>query len=273
MMEAILLAGGLGTRLRSVVSDRPKPMALIGDRPFMEYVVWELARHGIRRIIFAVGYKGSMVEEYFGDGSRIRIPAVEDGAGSAEGTVLAEEVVPAEGAVPGGKAAAPLTVSVAYAYEKELLGTAGAIKNAGRLVTGDEFFVLNADTFYRLDYSRLARIKAEEELDMALVLRQVPDVSRYGQAVLEKGRLTAFNEKTTQARPGTINGGVYLMNRRLLEEIPPGKVSLENEMIPRWLKEGKRLGGFVNDGYFIDIGVPEDYYRFIADVEKGVVAW
>ena len=121
-MQAILLAGGLGTRLRSVVSDRPKPMALIGEKPFMEYVVHELSRHGITDIIFAVGYKGSMVEEYFGDGSGFAAP---------DGT--------------------PITVH--YAYEEELLGTAGAIKNAGRFVTEDSFFVLNADTFYQIDLS------------------------------------------------------------------------------------------------------------------------
>ena len=189
-MQAILLAGGLGTRLRSVVSDRPKPMALIGEKPFMEYVVHELSRHGITDIIFAVGYKGSMVEEYFGDGSGFTAP---------DGT--------------------PITVH--YAYEEELLGTAGAIKNAGRFVTEDSFFVLNADTFYQIDYSRL----------------------------------------------------VTMQQRALLDEIPAGKVSLENEMIPKWLSEGRALGGFVNDGYFIDIGIPEAYYQFIEDVEKGVVVW
>ena len=111
-MQAILLAGGLGTRLRSVVSDRPKPMALIQDKPFMEYVIQELKKQGIDEIIFAVGYKGSMVEEYFGDGSRFEITA-------------------------------------SYAYEEELLGTAGAIKNAARFMTGGQVFVLNADTFYQ----------------------------------------------------------------------------------------------------------------------------
>lgn len=235
-MQAILLAGGLGTRLKSVVSDRPKPMALIDEKPFMEYVVHELSRHGIDDIIFAVGYKGSMVEEYFGDGS---------GFG----------------------------VRVSYAYEEELLGTAGAIKNAGRLATEDRFFVLNADTFYQINYGRIIKLQQDEDLDMALVLREVPDVSRYGEAVLTGQTLTAFNEKTTEARPGTINGGIYLMKRELLEDIPEGKVSLENEMIPKWLKEGRRLGGIVNDGYFIDIGIPEDYFKFIRDVEEGVVAW
>lgn len=235
-MQAILLAGGLGTRLRAVVSDRPKPMALIGDKPFMEYVVHELSLHGITNIIFAVGYKGSMVEEYFRDGS---------GFG----------------------------VSVSYAYEEELLGTAGAIKNAGQYVTDDQFFVLNADTFYQMDYGRLAKVMEEGSLDMALVFREVPDISRYGAAVLENGRLTGFNEKSEEKRPGTINGGVYLMKRELLSRIPAGKVSLEQEMIPEWMKAGAALGGIVNDGYFIDIGVPEDYYKFQSDVQRGVIKW
>ena len=235
-MQAILLAGGLGTRLRSVVNDRPKPMALIQERPFMEYVIWELKQQGIDEVIFAVGYKGSMVEEYFGDGSRFGIRA-------------------------------------SYAYEEELLGTAGAIRNAAKWMTGERVFVLNADTFYRIDYSRLPKLCEEKKLDMALVLREVPDISRYGEAVLMDGILTGFNEKSSQSRPGTINGGIYLLSKALIDEIPEGKVSLENEMVPKWMEEGKRLGGFVNDGYFIDIGVPEDYFRFQQDVEKGVITW
>lgn len=233
-MEAILLAGGLGTRLRSVVSDRPKPMALIEGKPFMEYVVDGLVRGGVEHIIFAVGYKGSMVEEYFGDGSRF---------GAA----------------------------ISYAYEEELLGTAGAIKNAGRLAKEETFFVLNADTFYQMDYSRLPAMMEEKRLDMVLVLRRVEDISRYGEAHLTDGLLTGFNEKSPENRPGTINGGVYLLRRELLDEIPAGKVSLENEMIPRWMEDGRRLGGFVNDGYFIDIGIPADYFKFQEDVRTGVV--
>lgn len=235
-MQAILLAGGLGTRLRSVVNDRPKPMALIQEKPFMEYVIRELAMQGIDQIIFAVGYKGSMVEEYFGDGEAFGIKA-------------------------------------SYAYEETLLGTAGAIKNAARYMTEQDAFVLNADTFYRMDYHRLTQQKQDMELDMALVLREVEDVSRYGQALLQEGRLAGFNEKTDERKPGTINGGVYLMSKNLIDQIPEGKVSLEQDMIPGWLSEGRRLGGFVNDGYFIDIGIPEDYYRFMEDVEKGVLTW
>lgn len=235
-MQAILLAGGFGTRLQSVVNDRPKPMALIEEKPFMEYVVHELSRHGIRDIIFAVGYKGSMVEEYFGDGSQFG-------------------------------------VTVSYAYEDVPLGTAGAIKNAAKYMTDEQVFVLNADTFYQIDYGRLVMLNQDHNLDMALVLREVVDVSRYGQAILKENRLVGFNEKTKESKPGTINGGIYLLSKELIYDIPEGKISLENDMIPKWLQEGKRLGGIVNDGYFIDIGVPEDYYRFIEDVKKGVIVW
>ncbi len=236
MMQAILLAGGLGTRLRSVVSDRPKPMALIQGKPFLEYVIQELKRYGIREIVFAVGYKGSMVEDYFKDGGAFGI-------------------------------------RVSYAYEETLLGTAGAICNAAAYVTEKEALVLNADTLYRIDYRRLWRLKEEQNLDMALVLRNVPDISRYGEAVLKNQRLVSFNEKVSQPRTGTINGGVYLLSRELMDQIPEGRVSLEQEMIPAWLKEGRHLGGLIHDGYFIDIGIPEDYYRFIEDVEKGAITW
>ncbi|MCI8295205.1 MAG: NTP transferase domain-containing protein [Lachnospiraceae bacterium] len=235
-MQAVLLAGGLGTRLKSVVKDRPKPMALIEEKPFLGYVVRELSRQKIHEIVFAVGYKGSMVEDYFGDGSAFG-------------------------------------VKVSYAYEEELLGTAGAIKNAGKLLKEDRFFVLNGDTFYQVDYGRLSKVVRERDLDLGLVLRPVPDVSRYGRAQLSGDMLVSFNEKQAAAEPGTINGGIYLMDRKLLEEIPEGKVSLENDMIPRWMKEGRRLGGLVGDGYFIDIGIPEDYLRFQKDVKEGIVRW
>lgn len=235
-MQAVLLAGGLGTRLKSVVSDRPKPMALADGKPFLEYVLKELKRNGITDVIFAVGYKGSMVEQYFGDGSGFGI-------------------------------------RVLYSYEEEPLGTAGAIKNAEKLIDNDQFFVLNADTMYRLDYRRMLDIMQQKELDLALVLREVPDVSRYGMARLEDGWLRSFNEKSPVSAPGTINGGVYLMKKQILAQIPPGKVSLENEIIPQLLAAGRPVGGIVNDGYFIDIGIPEDYFKFIKDVETGVIKW
>lgn len=233
-MQAVLLAGGLGTRLRSVVNDRPKPMAEVENKPFLEHLISVLKRNGIIDIIFAVGYKGSMIEEYFGDGSAFGIKA-------------------------------------SYAYEKEQLGTAGAIKNCKKYISEDKFFVLNADTFYDLDYSRLTKLSEEDDSVMSLVLRKVEDCSRYGTVKMDGNRVMAFNEKSETGGEGVINGGVYCMKASLLDEIPEGKVSLENEMIPMWLKKGYVLKAFVNDGYFIDIGVPDDYFRFRNDVKEGRV--
>lgn len=229
-MQAILLAGGLGTRLRSVVSDRPKPMALVDGKPFLHYLVEQLKKNGVTDMIFAVGYKGSMIEDYFGDGSRFGI-------------------------------------RVLYSYEEEQLGTAGAIKNAMRYIEDEFFYVLNADTFYTIEYDSLVTLQKTTNAKMCLVLRRVEDSTRYGIVTLEGSRIIGFNEKSEVKCEGLINGGVYLMSRGLLEEIPDGKCSLENEMIPMWLSKDYCLSAYVNDGYFIDIGIPEDYFRFQKYIE------
>lgn len=233
-MQAILLAGGLGTRLKEAVRDVPKPMAPIGEKPFLEYLIRSLKRGGVEDIILAIGYMGELIEDYFKDGSAYN-------------------------------------VNISYSYERELLGTAGAIKNAENLINQERFFVLNADTYYQMDYGKLMGLAVTYDFDMALVLRKVPDTSRYGKVVLEGNRLTHFNEKQESSAEGTINGGIYAMKRSVLDMIPNRKCSLENEIIPSMLAGGYALGGMVNDGYFIDIGVPEDYYRFIHDIEKGVI--
>lgn len=230
-MQALLLAGGLGTRLRSVVNDRPKPMAPVEGKPFLEYIIMQLKKNGVTDVIFAVGYKGSMIEEYFGDGSKFGINAM-------------------------------------YSYEEEQLGTAGAIKNAQKYIKDDFFFVLNADTYYDLDYTKLGEMRESTNADMVLVLREVSDRSRYGCVALDGHKVTGFNEKSNVAEPGLINGGIYFMSKNLLNEIWQGKCSLENEMIPKWLEDGKIITAHVNDGYFIDIGVPEDYFKFQKDVSE-----
>ncbi|WP_353847346.1 nucleotidyltransferase family protein [Clostridium sp.] len=229
-MQAVILVGGLGTRLKSVVSDRPKPMAEIVNKPFVEYVLDELQSAGINKIVFAVGYKGKMIEEYFGNGEK-------------------------------------WGVNIEYAYEEELLGTGGAIKNARKYIIEKYVLVLNGDTYYNMDYSTFINFGIRENMDMAIVLRRVQDISRYGNVLLKGSTIVRFNEKVDLKGPGIINGGIYLMKTSMLDEIPAGKLSLENDMIPRWLESKKRLGGMVNEGYFIDIGVPEDYYRFVKDID------
>lgn len=233
-MQALLLAGGMGTRLRSVVSDRPKPMALVEDKPFLEYLIKELKNNNITDIIILSGYKGKMIEEYFTNGL-------------------------------------DFGVNIQYSYEDVPLGTAGAIKNAEALIVDDFFFVLNADTFYKLDYNELVEVQEKKQLDMALVLREVSDVSRYGKAELKNNLLVGFNEKENKCQSGTINGGVYYIHKKVLELIPKEKCSLENDIIPKLMKGNYRLGGIVNAGYFIDIGIPEDYFKFINDVKSSEI--
>lgn len=235
-MQAILLCGGMGTRLRSVVSDRPKPMADICGKPFLQYLLEMLRDKGITEVIFALGYMGEMIEEYFQDGSAFGL-------------------------------------KIAYSYEEEPLGTGGAIRNALPKILEEEVLVLNADTYFPMDYQGLYHFHQENDGDFSLATRAVPDISRYGAVRRDAaGRILAWNEKLEdggQPLAGEINGGIYVMKKSLIAEIPEGKQSLEQDCIPKWLSEGKRIFGFPFEGYFMDIGIPKDYQQFITDVEQG----
>ena len=235
-MQAILLCGGMGTRLRSVVSDRPKPMADICGKPFLQYLLEMLRDKGITEVIFALGYMGEMIEEYFQDGSAFGL-------------------------------------KITYSYEEEPLGTGGAIRNALPKILEEEVLVLNADTYFPMDYQGLLRFHQENDGDFGLATRVVPDISRYGAVRRDAaGRILVWNEKLGdggQPLAGEINGGIYVMKKSLIAEIPEGKQSLEQDCIPKWLSEGKRIFGLPFEGYFMDIGIPKDYQQFITDVEQG----
>ena len=232
-MQAIILVGGLGTRLRSIVSDVPKPMAEIVNKPFVEYVLDGLQEAGITEVIFAVGYKGAAFEEYFGNGDMWGI-------------------------------------KLKYVYEDEPLGTAGAIKNAVTLITGSYVLVLNGDTYYELDYKKFIEFCTEKNADMGIALRRVSDVSRYSKVAVDNDLIVGFNEKTEIDEAGVINGGVYLLKTALVNEITDGVVSLEKTMIQQWICEKRKIVGTISDTYFIDIGIPEDYFKFISDVSKNI---
>ena len=235
-MQAILLCGGMGTRLRSVVADRPKPMADICGKPFLQYLLEMLRDKGITEVIFALGYMGEMIEEYFQDGSAFGL-------------------------------------KISYSYEEEPLGTGGAIRNALPKILEEEVLVLNADTYFPMDYQGLLCFHQENDGDFSLATRGVPDISRYGAVRRDAaGRILAWNEKLEdggQPLAGEINGGIYVMKKSLIAEIPEGKQSLEQDCIPKWLSEGKRIFGLPFHGYFMDIGIPKDYQQFITDVEQG----
>ena len=237
-MEAILLCGGLGTRLRSVVSDRPKPMADIAGKPFLHYIVKMLSESGVKHLIFALGYMGEQIEAYFQSGEDYGL-------------------------------------SISYSYEDSPLGTGGAIRNALSKVSAENVLVLNADTYFHTDYESLLREQIKNKAAMTIASRKIEDISRYG-AILkdESGRILRWNEKMSSDQaeapcPGEINGGIYVMQKSLIEKIPEGKQSLENDCIPAWLEDGLYLQAVPSDGYFMDIGIPEDYAQFKEDVESG----
>jgi D-glycero-alpha-D-manno-heptose 1-phosphate guanylyltransferase len=230
-LQVVVLCGGAGRRLRPVVPDRPKCLAPIGDRAFLEYLLLWLRSRGIRSACLAVGYKGDQVVEHFGSGSR-------------------------------------WGMSLTYAVEQEPLGTAGALKNTAPFVERGPFLVLNGDSVLDVSCRDLLRFHEEREALATLALSQVADVQRYGQVRIDaEGRVLGFQEKaarTESSGPGenlAVNGGVYVFRREILAEIPdaPPPVSLEMDIFPKLIDRG--LYGFLTAGYFIDIGIPEDYER------------
>jgi D-glycero-alpha-D-manno-heptose 1-phosphate guanylyltransferase len=221
-MEAIILAGGKGTRLKDVVRDMPKPMAPIGGKPFLEYLLLQLIRWNVRDIILSVGYKFEAIQNYFEDGNR-------------------------------------WNVRIRYSVENKPLGTGGAIREAARLLAKDNFLVMNGDSYCDLDFDSFSTFHSSSNASLSLALVALDDVRRYGRVTLNNsGHVLNFEEKTAGGGPGLINSGIYLFNRDILPFFPLGDVSFEQIVLPHLI--GKRLYGMQVKAFFIDIGVPEDYF-------------
>jgi len=221
MIEAIVLAGGKGTRLQSVVSDVPKPMAPVGEKPFLEYILKYLKRNGISKVILSVGYKWEVIKNYFGNHY--------DG------------------------------IELVYSVENEPLGTGGAIKQALSYVDGRQVLVINGDTFFDIPLKDLFE-KVSPDVDLVLSLKEMHDFDRYGSVEVDNNnRVTAFREKEFCHR-GYINGGIYRIGKELFNGFDLPKVfSFEGFMQER--REEINPSALVFEGYFIDIGVPEDYAK------------
>jgi NDP-sugar pyrophosphorylase family protein len=216
-LKALILAGGKGLRLRKVVSEVPKPMASVAGKPFLEYLILQLVKWKFKEIVLSIGYKGDRIKSYFGKGTR-------------------------------------WGVDIRYSEEEEPLGTAGAIRKAADLFDQDQFLVMNGDSFLEVEVSEILLMHRARA---TLGLGQVEDVSRYGQvAIDENGKVLQFIEKGSDGK-GLINGGVYVFSRKIIDHIPPGKISLEREVLPSMIEKG--LYGSVTDGFFVDIGFPQDY--------------
>lgn len=225
-MKAVILAGGAGTRLRSVVSDVPKPMADINGRPFLECLIEQLKRWNIKDIVLLVGYKAGCIVDYFGDGKKFG-------------------------------------VNIFYSEEIEPLGTGGALKQAENFLTEDYFIMMNGDSYFDINFHKLITMITEKKYFGILSLFKIKNSERYGSVIIdEDSRVLRFLEKQKSVDDSyvNVNGGIYALSSKILEYIPPRKCSLENDIFPEIIKN-EEIYSFISDGFFIDIGIPEDYFR------------
>jgi D-glycero-alpha-D-manno-heptose 1-phosphate guanylyltransferase len=222
-VRAFVLCGGAGTRLRPVLSDRPKSMALIGGMPFLQLLLERLRCQGVDDVILGTGYMAENIESYFGAGSK-------------------------------------LAMRIRYSREREPLGTGGALKLAEPFIS-DPVLVLNGDSYVEWSVVPMLELFRAKDADMVVVLHAVADVTRYGSVALDHdGRVAHFIEKGIRAGPGLINAGVYLLRKQIVRALPAGTaISLEREVFPRLLD--RRVYGLVCRGLFIDIGIPDDFKR------------
>ena len=214
-----MLVGGLGTRLRGVVDDIPKPLAPVLGRPFLFYQLDMLALRGARSVTLCCGYKAELVREAVGSEW--------------------------------------MGMPVNYSVETMPLGTGGALRLARSSMTSSRVLVLNGDSWLEPDWCAMSKA-ADDQCAGCLALAQVPDSGRFGTVEMDGGIVTAFKEKDAESRSGFINGGVYLVSQDVLESLPDGAHSLERNVFPALASEG-RLRGIVTKSPFLDIGIPESY--------------
>ena len=230
-MEAIILAGGFGTRLRPAISDLPKSMAGINGRPFLEYLLDKLIQSGTSHVILSVGYMHKLIITHFGSAYK--------------------------------------SLRISYAIEDEPLGTGAGIKLALEQTQSDNILVVNGDTLFLLDLNDFSDFHVNHKSSFSLALRQVDDTSRYGAVSIDNnGRIVGFAEKQTSGLPGYINAGVYLISKKyFLDFSLPEKFSLEKDFLEKeYVNE--YFYGFTCSDYFIDIGIPEDYNRAQTEFKK-----
>lgn len=227
--QAIILAGGFGTRLKSVVADVPKPMASVCNRPFLAFIMDYLAKANFQKVVLSVGYKGEVIQEYFGDYYK--------------------------------------GITIEYATEATPLGTGGGILNATGTCSDEPILVLNGDTFFNIPIADFYTFFINNQSDLAFGLKPMQDFERYGTVILDENqRITQFQEKQYR-KSGLINGGAYILRKSIFEQqgFSIGqKFSFEADFLEKYVDDLK-FSGFVIDNYFIDIGIPEDYAKAQTD--------
>ena len=224
-MEVLILAGGLGTRLRTVVQDVPKPMAPLNSFPFLHYIFKPLVAFKPSKIVLCVGYQHTYIQNYFKDNY--------------------------------------LGLPIVYQIEEELLGTGGAIRAALHHIQGSEFLVLNGDSYFDCDFKALLDFHHQKQASVSFAAKLLVDFERYGTLFVDENScIKAFQEKQYTSK-GFINSGIYMMNRSYFEKhTPEGKFSLEQDFFEKQVQQ-HQFYAYLKDqeAYFIDIGIPEDYER------------
>ncbi|MDQ1772725.1 NTP transferase domain-containing protein [Labilibaculum sp. A4] len=223
-MEAIILAGGFGTRLKEMVIDVPKPMADINGKPFLKYLFDWLLNNGIDHLILAVGYKADVIQDYFSENYQ--------------------------------------GIHLSYSFEVEPLGTGGAIKKAYDKVKNKNrpVFVINGDTFFNVNLKEFYDFHNKQNNPFSIVVKKMFDFERYGSVKTNDNFVEDFIEKR-YCKQGFINGGIYLMNSVCMGMMPKDeKFSFEKTFLEKYVKSVS-FGAFKSDGYFIDIGIPVDYTK------------
>lgn len=220
-LSVAVLAGGLGTRLRSVVSDRPKALAEIHGRPFLAYLLDCLSATGLSSIVLCTGHFGQQIEEAFGEHYR--------------------------------------NLQILYSQEAQPLGTGGALRLALPYLLSDPVLVMNGDSFCAADLRSFWNWHCARASKATMLLTQVPDTQRFGSVEIDPdGAIIRFGEKVKGSVSGSINAGIYLLSRQVIESIRPNaNVSLEHKIFPTLVTHG--LYGYPGGGRFLDIGTPEDF--------------
>ena len=221
-MKAVLLVGGLGTRLRSAVPSLPKALASVGDKPFLEFLVSQLVNQGICELVFCTGYLAEQIRDTFQDGKA-------------------------------------LGATIEYSHESSPMGTAGALKLAQDYLQGEsEFVAINGDSLLEIDFAEFIACHREHGGPATMATVHVDDSSRYGTVqVGPDQRIERFLEKTGKSLPGLVNAGVYVFNTSTLDMIPQRPSSLELDIFPLFMEQG--FYAVEQGGVFIDIGTPNDY--------------
>lgn len=234
-VDAVILVGGKGTRLRPLTLSAPKPMLPTAGAPFLEHLLSRIRAAGITHVVLGTSYRAEVFEAYFGDGSA-------------------------------------LGLDISYVVEDEPLDTAGAIRNVAGRLRADDAVIFNGDVLSGADLGALVGAHRESGADVTLHLQRVADPSRFGSVPTDdRGRVTAFLEKTPSPPTDQINAGCYVFRRAVIDSIPGGRpVSVERETFPGLLASGAHVQGFVDSSYWLDVGTPEAFVRGSADLVRGI---